>query len=224
MDLSGIVKVGLSDTNALSHLADIGGESFLEEAWTQTLLSGIPSDDARKSEISRAIFACDLREAAPRGAVYCTPDEAALAIGYLASELGGAEWADVEDAAGACLAKEFLDSSEAEAYRVQCARMEAISQFRWHRPWIEANMPGSDFIHFACLAVDPDARGTGAFRRLVTPFLAYADVQGIPCFLETYTERLEQLYGHFGFKTAATHACAEFDVVERCMVRLPASK
>ena len=65
----------------------------------------------------------------------------------------------------------------------------------------------------------PRRRGSGAFRRLFTPFLEYADEHGLACYLDCYTERLEQLYGHFGFETVERRSIDAFPIEERLMVR-----
>ena len=44
-----------------------------------------------------------------------------------------------------------------------------------------------DFIYFISAGVDPEKRGSGAFRRLFTPFLEYADEHGLACYLDCYT-------------------------------------
>lgn len=220
MHLDGIVEVGSCDEDLITKLASFGGESFLEEVWTQNLLDGVAAYDDRKLELSRGIIDKDIREAAPKSAVYCTPDVDALAIGYLKSELPIA-WMEVESAAQAALADEMLTEEEKQLFEARAKEMEPISDFGWHDGWISENMPGSDYIHLVCLAVDSLARGTGAFRKLMEPFFEYADAHGIPCMLETYSDKLEQLYEHFGFETVRTCKDPAFTDYERCMVRLP---
>ena len=57
----------------------------------------------------------------------------------------------------------------------------------------------------------------GVNRR--APFLEYADEHGLACYLDCYTERLEQLYGHFGFETVERRSIDAFPIEERLMVR-----
>ena len=47
----------------------------------------------------------------------------------------------------------------------------------------------------------------------------YADEHGLACYLDCYTERLEQLYGHFGFETVERRSIDAFPIEERLMVR-----
>ena len=64
-------------------------------------------------------------------------------------------------------------------------------------------------------------RGSGAFRRLTSPFFEYADQQGIPVFLECYADRLVSLYEHVGFEVFRVFEDPAFDVKQVCMVRPP---
>ena len=94
--------------------------------------------------------------------------------------------------------------------------MDPISSTSWP---LERAAADADFIYFISAGVDPEKRGSGAFRRLFTPFLEYADEHGLACYLDCYTERLEQLYGHFGFETVERRSIDAFPIEERLMVR-----
>lgn len=220
MQLPGLITVQPHQQDLIQDLATMMGTSFMEEEWTRLLLRGLDSmsaSDERKLAISRAIFACDFDRAVPLQACYTTEDLAACAGGYLASELGDTPWAHHEEQSFNTLINTVLTDREAQLISQQIERMEAISNISWE---IEAAQ-GSDFIHFFALGVDPDKRGSGAFRRLVEPFFAYADEQGIPCFLETYSDKLESLYTHMGFHTIEVLRSPHFDLAERCMMRDP---
>ena len=217
MQLPGIVTAEPHNISYINRLSDMAGESFLEEMWTRELLSGITDDKQRALELSREILRQEMIAGAPFQACYGLEDCSAAAIGYLRSDLGKRTWSEIEDHADAVFARDFLTPQERDAYERQLTRMKSISVFDWE----EEAGKGGDFIHFACLAVGTRHRGTGAFRRLMTPFFDYADENGIPCFLETYTSRLEGLYGHFGFKTIHIYDDPAFDITERCMVREP---
>ena len=98
--------------------------------------------------------------------------------------------------------------------------MAPITVFEWEEDEAK-RMDAPDFSHFYSLGVDRTRRGSGAFRRLMTPFFDYADEHGIPCFLETYSKPLEELYAHFGFETIHEYRDPAFTITERCMVRKP---
>lgn len=217
MNLPGLITVQPEQTELIDRLATMMGESFLEELWTAELLNAIGGSDARKLELSQAIMRADFTVGAPHQCCYALEDEAACAGAYLKSDLKGLTWPDIEDKAWEHMGQSVLTPEEAALCTAQCERMEAISDFGWEEEAAQAH----DFIHFYVLGVDARKRGSGAFRRLMEPFFAYADEQGIPCFLEAYSDKLEELYGHFGFETIKVLSDPAFSITERCMVRKP---
>ena len=111
-----------------------------------------------------------------------------------------------------------LTPQEAALLGPRAEAMEPLSDTNWPLAHAKAD---EDFIYFISVGVDPASRGTGAFRRLFTPFLDEADRRGLRCYLDCYTDRLESLYGHYGFHTVDRKSAPGFDLVERLMVREP---
>ena len=140
--------------------------------------------------------------------MYALPDRAGAANVYLRSELGDVDWTELEEESGTLLA-EVLTDEEIDVLGPRIEAMDPISSTSWP---LERAAADEDFIYF-------EKRGSGAFRRLLTPFLEYADEHGLACYLDCYTERLEQLYGHFGFETVERRSIDAFPIEERLMVR-----
>ena len=115
--------------------------------------------------------------------------------------------------------------AEAKAAKERAAKAAEASYVASHpeaksKPTGDVIKPsGSDDLDARLAGVDPEKRGSGAFRRLFTPFLEYADEHGLACYLDCYTERLEQLYGHFGFETVERRSIDAFPIEERLMIR-----
>lgn len=218
MNLPGIITVSQRDKQLIERISTMMGDSFLEEQWTRHLLAPVANgSEERLRELSRALIYHDMMGGAAHLGCYALEDESAAAIGYLRSELGDMTWAEVEDRSGDQFASDTLTPEETQIIDQQVELMKPISVFDWE----EELASGSDFIHFVCLAVDVNSRGSGAFRRLMTPFFDFADKRCIPCFLETYTSELEGLYAHVGFETVRTYENPAFPIVERCMMRRP---
>lgn len=218
MNLPGLVTVQPDRTEELDALARMVGTCFLEEMWYVTWLEaldelGIGRD--RKLEITRAVIRSDYEVTAPYQCVYALPDRAGAANVYLRSELGDVDWTELEEESGALLA-EVLTDEEIDVLGPRIEAMDPISFTSWP---LERAAADEDFIYFISAGVDPEKRGSGAFRRLFTPFLEYADEHGLACYLDCYTERLEQLYGHFGFETVERRSIDAFPIEERLMVR-----
>ena len=129
--------------------------------------------------------------------------------------LGDVDWTELEEESGTLLA-EVLTDEEIDVLGPRIEAMDPISSTSWP---LERAAADEDFIYFISAGVDPEKRGSGAFRRLFTPFLEYADEHGLACYLDCYTERLEQLYGHFGFETVERRSIDAFPIEERLMVR-----
>lgn len=88
--------------------------------------------------------------------------------------------------------------------------------FTWQKAFITGR-----YYRVKIVAVDKSLRGQGAFRKLITPAIEYADGQQIPMVLETHNPENVGLYGHFGFKLMKTiaHPCTE--IQQYCMIRKP---
>lgn len=218
MQLPGLITVSSDDEATLEHLANMMGESFLEEMWFDTWLAALDdlgTDRERKLAIMQAYFLDELSALAQHGAVYALEDLTAATGGYLASELGRAGQEHLEtmryERMEALLTEEegrLLDEREQAMY--------VISDFDWHRAWPRE---GDDYIYFSSWAVDKGARGTHALSRLLAPILAFADANGLDCYLECYADRLQSMYEHFGFRVVRELHDDGFPVYERCMVR-----
>ncbi len=220
MQLPGLVTVKPEQTDTIGKLAHMMGESFMEELWTGAWLESLDvlgTTSERKLEISREIIRHDFIVGSEYECCYMLPDFAAGAGAYLSSDLKGRVWSDLEDEATDLMAEAVLTEEEKSALFERAEEMKPISNFKWMIPENE----GRDFIHFVSIGVNPDMRGSGAFRRLMTPFFDYADDHGLNCYLECYSDRLEALYGHFGFETAHRFSDPAFDAYERAMVRTP---
>lgn len=220
MNLSGLITVQPDQTEELDALATMVGTCFLEEMWYVTWLEALDElgiGTERKLEITRAVIRLDYAVTAPFQCVYTLPDRAGAANVYLRSELGDVDWTELEEESGALLA-EMLTDEEIAVLGPRIEEMDPISSTSWP---LERTAPDEDFVYFISAGVDPEKRGTGAFRRLFTPFLAYADEHGLDCYLDCYTDRLEQLYGHFGFETVERRSIDAFPIEERLMIRRP---
>lgn len=219
MVLPGLITLDPTDAELAAHLAEIGGDSFVEENWMRTLLSAFPSTSTggeRERFIAHALIAADIAVGAPHGFVYCLEDGSALAIAVRTTELPHSSWSQLESSAILDVAESVLTPEETQALTLQLEKMVPVSQFDWHSKGI-----GEDRLYFPFLAVDPAHRQSGRFSKLFEPFLAYADAEQIPCVLETYSPELVKLYEHYGFEEVQAIEDETLGLVQHCMVRKP---
>lgn len=62
------------------------------------------------------------------------------------------------------------------------------------------------------ISVRPAAQGKGLASKLIRPFLARADVEGVGCYTETMTPSNVGLYQHFGFKVMEDYSVPNTDL------------
>jgi ribosomal protein S18 acetylase RimI-like enzyme len=86
--------------------------------------------------------------------------------------------------------------------------------------WYKEHVTGRHY-RLKVIAVDPALRGSGAFRRLITPVLEYSDQNRIPVVLETHNPINIGLYEHFGFTLVKTITHPDIEIKQYCMIRYP---
>lgn len=62
------------------------------------------------------------------------------------------------------------------------------------------------------VAVAPQLKGTGAFRKLVAPVIAACDAAGVPMVLQTHNPANVPLYEHFGFQLVEQLSSKEIEL------------
>lgn len=217
MNPSGLVTIEPDQTDLLEELARMLGTCFREELWYVTCLDALDASEDRKLAITQASIRSDFMTTAPYGCVHALPDHAGVANAFLRSDLQGVAWEDLEERSWSLMEAQ-LTPAERAVLLPRAEAMEPLSDTSW--PFAHAARD-EDFIYFVSIGVDPARRGSGAFGRLIKPILAYADARNLRTYLDCYTDRLEQIYGHYGFVTIDRKTAPGFDLVERCMVRHP---
>jgi GNAT superfamily N-acetyltransferase len=81
-------------------------------------------------------------------------------------------------------------------------------------------MPGPHWYLWA-LGVEPAVQGQGIGGRLLRPVLARADAVGLPCYLETETERNVVFYRKHGFEVVTEERVPGHGVILWTMARSP---
>lgn len=223
MQLPGIITIGPDQPEQIEKAAVILGESFMEEPWFKTWLSALDklgTSYERKRDILVAATLGEFEAHAPYRAIFATEDFAGVAGAYLASEFKGVSHVRLEDEGINCALADVLTPEERELLDARSKAMEPISNFSWAAD----HAAGADHIYFFAWAIDSSKRGSGAFRRLITPFFDFADERGINCYLDCFNDNLQSLYEHVGFEVIDILRAEGFEIAERRMVRRPRRK
>lgn len=78
-----------------------------------------------------------------------------------------------------------------------------------------------DYYHLLVVAVDKKLKGSGAFRKLITPVLSDCDEKRIKIVLETNNEQNVKIFKHFGFDVVKEISDDMINIKQYCMVRNP---
>lgn len=215
--------------DVISKIASVGGQSFLAEPWTREMLDSMDWCE-RGSElelaVSTAIFAGEIEECVERDCpcAYYTKDHQGILIAYLASELAGAgedgssiTWGELEENGFARGLSDILTKEQLAKWDERESKMDTEG-FTWIYPIEFAN---GDFIHIISFGVAPQAQGSGLATKMMSQVLDKSDELNVPIYLECLSERLEGLYGHYGFVTIEERHIKCADIYERIMVRHP---
>ncbi|HSL88901.1 MAG TPA: GNAT family N-acetyltransferase [Ignavibacteriaceae bacterium] len=96
-------------------------------------------------------------------------------------------------------------------------KAQKILSFNWYKKFITGR-----HYRVKVIAIDKEMRGSGAFRRLITPAIEFCDNERIPMVLETHNYNNVGLYEHFGFELVKTITSPETEIKQYCMIRKPA--
>jgi ribosomal protein S18 acetylase RimI-like enzyme len=86
--------------------------------------------------------------------------------------------------------------------------------------WYKDQVKGRHY-RLKVIAIDKSLRGSGAFRRLITPVLEYAGKNQLPVVLETHNLSNVGLYERFGFTLVKTLSHPDTEIRQYCMIRYP---
>lgn len=97
-------------------------------------------------------------------------------------------------------------------------RENGVLQGKVHdRTWYRRHSRNAYYINW--IAVARECRGSGVFRKLITPVIDRCRKEGLDIVLETFTASNVPIYEHFGFELVETHTSPKVDLVEYCLIR-----
>ena len=84
---------------------------------------------------------------------------------------------------------------------------------------LAARLPVYQHWYLCILGVDPRFQGKGYAGKMVRAMLARIDKEGVPCFLETMTEKNVSIYEHLGFRVLEKSAIPKTNLTNWAMLR-----
>ena len=108
-------------------------------------------------------------------------------------------------------------------FRVGPRLMKKMNAVDAYGERVRKRLAPDKYWYLAVLGVDPDHQGKGYASELMKPMLKRIDSEGLPCYLETDTEKNVSMYRHFGFKLLEHVEVPEYNTQFDAMMREPAA-
>jgi ribosomal protein S18 acetylase RimI-like enzyme len=192
--------------NRLPEAADVLVRSFRDNP---NFVHLFPDDGARIRALRHIQRAC-LRDALDNGRVYAAEQDGAL--------VGIAAW--LPPGAFPLSARRQLRAAP-DMIRVLAAAPLSLPRLIRFTAGAAKLHPERPYWYLEAVGVDPSTRGMGVGTRLLEPILARADEAGLPCYLETMTERNVAWYRKLGFEVVRSGAFAPGAPPNWTMLRRP---
>ena len=136
-----------------------------------------------------------------------------MLFGYSTKELPEEQLMDVMQQSSLKL-MEVMTATELQVIQDRAIKQAQIIPQNWHLRY-----SSGDVYHLLVIATDESTKGTGVFRKLITPVLEKCAANQEPIVLETFNPDNLPIYEHFGFQLMETHASDEMGLTCYCMMR-----
>ena len=191
-------------------IATYMGKSFLEDPMNKAQMEGV----THKEKLMRANARLAIKHAAMINALHLLDnDPRAIMIAYDSNNNNRIleAWTNIRTIGATFLTLGFKETMK--LFRNMKVLVKVLN-FSWPNEFVNGRQ-----YRVKIISIDKSLRGTGAFRRLITPAIEYAERQGIPMVLETHNPSNVGLYEHFGFELVKTISSPDTDVQQYCMIR-----
>ena len=146
-------------------------------------------------------------------AVQVLADGKGLLIGYSTRELPEDRLMNVMQQSSQKLLA-LANQEELQVLQDRAICQAQIIPQNWHTTHGEGAV-----YHLLIIATDASAKGTGAFRELITPVLEKCAANKEPVVLETFNPDNLPIYEHFGFNLMESHTSDDMGLTCYCMMR-----
>jgi ribosomal protein S18 acetylase RimI-like enzyme len=201
-----------NDKKLVKTVARVMSESFLEDPMNRAQLKGMNNPDAllEKHSMMHSLHAMKNKSLSTLNG-----DGRAFMIGFDSTQ--NSKFREVLFMIRMFLKTFFLVSwKDFDQLRKNMKQHGKVLSFDWHKKFISGR-----HYRIKIIAIDQELRGTGAFRKLITPAIEFADRESIPMVLETHNPSNVGLYEHFGFKLVKTISSPKTPIQQYCMIRKP---
>lgn len=106
--------------------------------------------------------------------------------------------------------------------RCMISRNISASDGTQNMKWRKEICNKSNYYYIDLVAINPALKGSGAFRKLITPILNRAKSENIPVLLDTHDKDNVPIYQHFGFEIVRQYVSKrDHEIIQYAMVKWP---
>ncbi|GAC41999.1 GNAT family N-acetyltransferase [Paenibacillus popilliae] len=197
-------------------VAAVMADNFKEDGLYVHLLP----DPSTRVEVLKLFFRNYIELLYDYGGLYATSEKMEAVALVFRSERVGASWASRMSYTWG-VARAIAKSLRMCRYISPAGFLRALSGLRsMSSAWL-ASLGDQPYLHLDMLVVQPQYRGQGWVRKIMSPLLAECRERRIACTLETQNPRNVGLYEHYGFTIVDTIQMRNSDLKQYCMVCLP---
>ena len=200
------------NTETINAVARVMADSFMEDPMNRAVLDGLE----KAGKLMEAHSRIHTRHAIRTGMLQLLDDNpAAFLIG-----LDSRDASRLDD--WKLILRIYLSSVGVLGFRdirrllSNSRKTGSVLSFSWEKEFIKGR-----YYRIKIVAVDKSMRGQGAFRRMMTPLIAFSDTEQVPIIIETHNEDNVGLYQKFGFELVKTITSPRTEIRQYCMIRWP---
>ncbi|WP_373484748.1 hypothetical protein [Acetobacterium malicum] len=167
----------------------------------------------RAELLIKAQFEGQIEAFMEENAVQVQADGKGLLIGYSTRDLPEDRLMNVMQQSSQKLLA-VVNQEELQVLQDRAVRQAQIIPQNWHTAYVDGAV-----YHLLIIATDESVKGTGVFRKLITPVLEKCEANKEPIVLETFNPDNLPIYEHFGFNLMESHTSDDMGLTCYCMMR-----
>lgn len=167
----------------------------------------------RAELLIKAQFEGQIEAFMEENAVQVQADGKGLLIGYSTRDLPEDRLMNVMQQSSQKLLA-VVNQEELQVLQDRAVRQAQIIPQNWHTAYGDGAV-----YHLLIIATDESVKGTGVFRKLITPVLEKCETNKEPIVLETFNPDNLPIYEHFGFNLMESHTSDDMGLTCYCMMR-----
>ena len=196
----------------LKEYAQLMSSGFLEDPGVLLQIGGLE----RAEMLFYLQCAGQIRAFDQQSAVQVLENSKGLLIGYSSNSLNEKQLLQLHEDLKQASLKLMEVATKEELLFMQNNAMLAVEITKpdWYTNYFDGEV-----FHLMVIVIDQSLKGTGAFRRLLTPVIKECEEKIIPIVLQTHNPENVPIYEHFGFRLIESHTSDRIDLTCYCMMR-----